>query len=111
MLDIKIVTYNKAAVEAQQRKFVAYNTLGANSVQYYDNGILAAQNGIDYWTNYENFVAPMLAGRAAVYAPQAVPLSLSQINGVIRPRDVEEKKIRTGAYVRLIRGQQEPDDD
>ena len=43
MLDIKIVTYNKAAVDAQQRKFVAYNTLGANSVQYYNDGILAAQ--------------------------------------------------------------------
>ena len=77
MREIKIVTYNKSAVEAQQRKFVAYNTLGSNSVQYYNNGILAAQKGIDYWTNYENYVAPMLASRAAVYAPQAVPISLS----------------------------------
>ena len=77
MLDIKIVTYNKASVDAQQRKFVAYNTLGANSVQYYNDGILAAQHGIDYWTNYENYVIPMLDSRATVYAPQAIPLSLS----------------------------------
>ena len=77
MLDIKIVTYNKAAVDAQQRKFVAYNTLGANSVQYYNDGILAAQQGIDYWTNYEDYIAPMLETRASVYTTQAVPLSLS----------------------------------
>ena len=53
----------------------------------------------------------MLESRASVYAPQAVPLSLSKINGVVRPRDVEEKRIRTGAYVRLMRNKPEPNDD
>ena len=58
MLEIKVITYNKAAVEALLRRFVAYDTFPSNSVQYYDNAIDAAQSGIDYWLNVENYIAP-----------------------------------------------------
>ena len=80
-------------------------------MQYYDNAISAAQFGIDYWTNVENFIIPNIQKEALVKYPQATPLSLETIRSVVRPKDVDKKKWRTDAYVRKIRGEQEPGDD
>ena len=111
MLEVKVITYNKAAVEALQRRFVAYDQFPSNSVQYYDNAISAAQYGIDYWINVENFIAPNIQKDLIVQIPQAVPLNQEVIRSVVRPRDVEDKQKRIDAYVRKIRNEPEPDDE
>ena len=111
MLEVKVITYNKAAVEALQRRFVAYDQFPSNSVQYYDNAIDAAQYGIDYWLNVENYIAPNIQKDVNMQIPQAVALSQETIRSIVRPRDVEDKQKRIDAYVRKIRSEQEPDDD
>lgn len=111
MLEIKVITYNKAAVEALLRRFVAYDTFPSNSVQYYDNAIDAAQSGIDYWLNVENYIAPNIQKDLIVQIPQAIPLSQETIRSIVRPRDVEDKQKRIDAYVRKIRDEQEPEDE
>ena len=111
MLEIKVITYNKAAVEALLRRFVAYDTFPSNSVQYYDNAIDAAQSGIDYWLNVENYIAPNIQKDLIMQIPQAVPLSQETVRNIVRPRDVEDKQKRIDAYVRKIRSEQEPDDE
>ena len=43
--------------------------------------------------------------------PQAYPLSEKSIRSIVRPIDVDFKKYRVDAYVRKIRGEQEPGDE
>lgn len=111
MLEVKVITYNKAAVEALQRRFVAYDQFPSNSVQYYDNALAAAQFGIDYWINVENFIAPNIQNESIIRIPQAIPLNQETIRSIVRPRDVEDKQKRIDAYIRKIRNEQEPDDE
>ena len=80
-------------------------------MQYYDNAIDAAQYGIDYWLNVENYIAPNIQKDVNMQIPQAVALSQETIRSIVRPRDVEDKQKRIDAYVRKIRSEQEPDDD
>ena len=75
LLDIKAITFNKGAVETLQRQFIAFARFPSNSVQYYDDAISAAQFGIDYWVNVENFIAPTTISNILVGVPQTVPLS------------------------------------
>ena len=45
------------------RKVEAQNLFPSNPTQYYDYMAFAADNGINYWINYSNFVSGLIENR------------------------------------------------
>ena len=87
------------------RKVEARNLFASNPTQYYDYMAFAADNGINYWVNYSNFVSGLIENRIISGIAQAIPSSKEAIEAVTRPRDIIAKKNRVDAYVRRIRGE------
>ena len=87
------------------RKVEAKSLFPSNPTQYYDYMAFAADNGINYWVNYSNFVSGLIENRIISGLPQAIPSSKEVLEAVVRPKDINLKKNRVDAYVRRIRGE------